>query len=237
MDVQPDITRDLSPAGRLFDIGLVPTSEVSIEPPGEKVWCTGSGVPGDNCEFGHPVSTQFDPDIVWIENRDRRRGEEFLSVKPRCRRCEQVLRNYRDSVDEDLTKAKDWWYSHAKKCAAWWQITPKEARERFILRGVIPEAIAEMFRHSRGHGSCPSWQRGGCGLGFDDGRHDITGDIKDPQAVRERGYLTLEDIHGMCKSCNLAKGEMAWLDWLTYCAFHHWCEQYRPPGWQQRLES
>jgi len=221
---------------RLFDITTIPVREIIEQATNGNEWCTGSGVPGDNCELGHPVSADFDPDIVWFKNRFATPiGKEFLSNKPRCRRCEQVLRNWRDRQDEDLTKAKDWWYGHAQKCAKWWGCTPKRARELFILRGVTPETIASIFRHAREHGSCPKWDRGGCGYKFDGGRRDITGDIKDPGKVKARGYLTLEDIHGQCKSCNSAKGPMSWDDWMTYCAFHHWCEAYQPPGWQQHV--
>lgn len=200
---------------------------------GDGRWCSGSGIPGDNCEFGHPVPAEF-ADVAWRETEP---GRDTSRPRNRamCHRCELTRRNYRDSLNEDESKARTWVSSKARKYAEAWGCTPAEARYRFELDGVTLDFMTGLFRLARERGTCPDWRHGGCGHEFAPGTHDLTGDIKDPELVAQRGHLLCDDIHIQCFTCNRSKGPKRWQVWLRLCAYFHHCEGYLPPGEQESL--
>lgn len=216
----------------LFDVTTIPSRKLAdptLALQGER-WCTGSGVPGDNCEFGHEIEAE------WADEAWRPEGGARDTSRAMCTRCEQTRRNYKDSLqDGDEAKARAWLSDKAQKYAKIWKITAAEARHRFELHGVTLEYMTRLFRDARRRGTCPAWYQGGCGEHFAPGPHDITGDIKDPIDVAERGYLTCDDIHAQCFTCNRAKGPKRWKAWLRRCAFFEYCAQYKPPGQQTAL--
>jgi hypothetical protein len=217
----------------LFDITTIPSRQLAdstLALDGER-WCSGSGVPGDNCEFGHPIEAEWN-DLAWRAVGDVRDASRTRAM---CHRCEITRRNWNDNLDPDRTKAVAWLGKKGRKLAAIWGCSSAEARYRFELHGVTTEYITELFRGARTRGTCPDWRHGGCGERFDDGPHDITGDIKDPIEVARRGYLLCEDIHAQCATCNSSKRDRGWRKWLRICAFFHACDEYQPPGRQVPL--
>jgi hypothetical protein len=219
----------------LFDVTTIPSRQIAdptLALAGER-WCSGSGVPGDNCAFGHPVLVDFDEEAwrpVGLQDVSRKYARAM------CRRCEITRRNYRDSLDDgDRAKARAWISGEARKYARLWGCTTAEARYRFELHGVTVDYMSELFRRAKAQGTCPDWRRGGCGEAFAPGPHDVTGDIKDPSEVALRGYLLCDDIHAQCFTCNRSKGDRQWTAWLRTCAFFHHCSQYEPPGTQVPL--
>jgi len=224
----------------LFELTSIPSRQVTdptLALEGER-WCSGSGVPGDNCEFGHPVAAEW-TDVAWRETSREMRDTSRISYnRAMCSRCEQTRRNYLDSVEDgDVAKARAWLSDEARKFAKAWGCTSAEARYRFELHGVTLDFMTRLFKDARARGTCPDWRHGGCNTAFAPGPHDVTGDIKDPVAVEERGYLLADDIHAQCFTCNRKKNRKRWDEWLRVCAFFHSCDLYEPPGRQVPLGS
>lgn len=226
---------------RLFDITAIPNC-VADDPRlafTNERWCTGSGVPGDNCEFGHPVDAEF-ADVAWRSATDARRdtSRREPAARPMCHRCEITRRNWRDSLqDGDESKARTWISTEARKYSMPWGCTPAESRFRFEIHGITLEFMTAIFKAAKERGTCPDWRHGGCGLKFSPGPHDITGDVKDPIAVEQRGYMLCDDIHAQCFTCNRSKNRRTWNAWLRLCAYFERCKQYKPQGWQEHIPA
>jgi hypothetical protein len=231
------MTEEMLEVLRLFDVTTIPSrriADASLALLGER-WCPGSGVPGDNCEFGHPVDAVW-ADVAWREAKDVRRDTSRRETRAMCSRCEQTRRNYLDAAEDgDVAKARAWLSTEARKYAKPWGCTSAEARFRFEVNGVTLEFMTKLFKDAKARGTCPDWRHGGCGILFAPGPHDVTGDVKDPIAVEERGYLLADDIHAQCFTCNRKKNRKRWNEWLRVCAFFEYCKQYQPPGWQEHV--
>lgn len=173
--------------------------------PGE--WCLGHGLIGqaESLRTGHYVEAHLVGDVLGTHKI----GTKGLgTVQPRCRICRSI-RQWHDHHANAWRRAGAWRRQHAKR---WVQLRRHLTIEAALLEmdvgGVTQAAVTEIILAAIGEpcpGLCAHEQDGEMVFHTIDRVADCHIDVRDPNAP-----FSIENLGPLCISCNPAKGDMAW---------------------------
>jgi hypothetical protein len=181
-------------------------------------WCLGPGVPNDEVSGPHEVAPEWQA-IAWL--RQTRGDPNTCHTKPRCRVCSQIRRDYFKNRNRLRQKAINTISSHAKRYAKKWGVSRQEARRRLVAYGWTVEAITALFEAAVIAGICP--KDDACGWVWDHGEHEMTLDVKDPDALP-----LLSNLWVICRTCNTRKNTMRLTEWREFRAYWDWVTRRAP---------
>lgn len=190
-------------------------------------WCLGPGVPNDEVPGSHYVAPEWQG-IAWhvdqrFIRRDRPGDKEYVVTRPRCRVCSQIRRDYLKHRNRLREKARSSLGHHAKRYAEKWGCSRQEARRRLIAYGWSIDGLADLLEQAQILGTCP--KDDACGYTWDLGPHDMTIDVKDPDALP----LFATNVWVICRTCNTRKQSLRLSDWREFLAYWRWVVR-RAPG-------
>jgi len=177
-------------------------------------WCLGPGVPNDEIPGAHYVAPEWQG-IAWLRetaNATRIR----VATKPRCRYCSQIRRDWQKNQNRLRAKAKNTISSHAKRYASKWECSRQEARRRLVAYGWTVAAVTAKLEEAQERGACPKDEA--CGWAWDFGEHEMTLDVKDPDALP----LLATNTWVICRTCNTRKRELRLGQWHAFRAYVAW---------------
>lgn len=189
-------------------------------------WCNGPGVPNDEVPGPHSVAPEWQG-IAWHSDYVVRKAgvsNVYVANRTRCRACSQIRRDYRKNMNRLRDKARNALTHHAKRYAEKWGCSKQEARRRLLSYGWSVDGLTEMLAEASSNGTCP--KEDACGWAWDFGQHEMTIDVKDPDAAP----LFPGNVWVICRTCNTRKRALRLSQWREFLAYWRWLITSKPPG-------
>jgi hypothetical protein len=116
--------------------------------------------------------------------------------------------------------------NHATRYASKWDVSKQEARRRLIAYGWSIDGLTTILEEAELAGSCP--KENACGWPWDFGQHEMTIDVKDPDAVP----MFPQNVWVICRTCNGRKRKLRLSEWQEFLAYWRWLvnPDSPPPG-------